>query len=134
MHSAEDRLQLPCLCNTNTPREAGIRHGDILLWQMRCSVSVRTPPRKKSGYVYTATSPLVIAVKIGCWRGSVDDLRARYATPYGPDVQLKVVYVDDKVAGEAWMHQQFNEYNCGGEMFDKAYLTKYPAALKSLRE
>ena len=42
--------------------------------------------RSDSGYIYAATSPIINAVKIGMWSGSIDNLRARYITPYGPDL------------------------------------------------
>ena len=88
--------------------------------------------RSRSGFVYTVTSPLVKVVKIGCWGGSLDGLRKRYATCYGPDLQVEKAFVSDRLAAEAKMHPQFAAYNCGGELFEKAYLREYVAALQAL--
>jgi len=86
----------------------------------------------RSGYVYLVTSPLVNVVKIGCWRGSVDCLRKRYVTPYGPALSLEVVHVPERVKSEARMHEEFAVHNRGGELFDKSHLAHYRIALGHL--
>lgn len=91
------------------------------------------PKRKRdgSGYVYAATSPLIPIVKIGMWTGSIDNLRKRYTTPYGPDLQLTVKCVADVVMAEAQLHKQFAVHNLGGELFCKNMLNEYLLAIKS---
>ncbi len=85
-----------------------------------------------SGYVYLATSPLLNAVKIGCWTGSLANLKSRYMTPYGPDVQIEHVFVPNCVSSENQMHVRFLNFNRGGELFDKAHALEYSDALRSL--
>lgn len=86
----------------------------------------------KSGYVYTVTSPLLNAVKIGCWKGSVNDLRKRYVTPYGPDLKVKVVHVLNCFAIEAQVHSMFKQHCLGGELFDKTHQAAYDRTLSQL--
>ena len=85
-----------------------------------------------SGYVYAVTSSVLNAVKIGMWRGSIDKLRARYLTPYGPTVQIATAVVDDCLAVEATLHRQFQQYSLGGELFDKQHHQEYLNALQAL--
>jgi hypothetical protein len=42
------------------------------------------------GYVYCITSPLLNAIKIGLWKGTIDNLLARYITPYGKNLELYI--------------------------------------------
>ena len=87
--------------------------------------------RSASGYVYTATSGLLNAVKIGMWRGSIHSLKSRYATPYGPGVEVHSVFVEDCAACEGSLHRQFDRYNLGGELFAKDHLDDYVDAMKA---
>lgn len=100
---------------------------DVAAWCAR-----KRPQQTGSGYVYLATSPLLDAVKIGCWTGSLANLKSRYMTPYGPDVQIEHVFVPHCVSSENQMHVRFLNFNRGGELFDKAHALEYSDALRSL--
>ncbi|KAK9827067.1 hypothetical protein WJX74_005490 [Apatococcus lobatus] len=82
-----------------------------------------------SGYVYAVTSDVLDAVKIGLWSGSLDNLRTRYLTPYGPTLTFETAFVDDCVRAEAALHKQFWQQNLGGELFHKASLQAYKEAI-----
>ena len=88
--------------------------------------------RSAAGYVYAVTSDVLNAVKIGMWRGSVHSLKARYITPYGPTVQIATAIVDNCLAAEATLHEQFQQYSLGGELFDKQHHQEYLNALQAL--
>lgn len=81
------------------------------------------------GYVYAVTSDVLNAVKIGMWTGSLQNLRNRYLTPYGPSLQIWCVIVDDCMAAEMQLHKQFESHNIGGELFDKDEMGRYQQAL-----
>lgn len=89
--------------------------------------------RTASGYVYTATSSHLNAVKIGMWRGSVSSLRTRYLTPYGSSLQLTVFPVNDCIKSEANLHQQFAEFSLDGELFCKSQLAAYLQAMENMQ-
>ena len=74
------------------------------------------------------------AVKIGMWTGSLDALRRRYLTPYGPSLTIKSAFVEDCVRVEATLHTQFQQHNLGGELFDKAFLQAYNDAILGLAQ
>lgn len=86
----------------------------------------------RTGYVYLATSPLLNAVKIGCWTGGLANLKRRYTTPYGPQLDIKAVFVQDCVASESQLHDRFQSFNRGGELFDKSQALEYSKALHEL--
>ena len=65
------------------------------------------------------------------WTGSIDNLRTRYITPYGPDLQLNVNWVADAAMVEAQLHKQFAAQNLGGELFCKKMLNEYLLAIKN---
>lgn len=88
--------------------------------------------RGLSGYIYVATSNILNAAKIGMWRGSIDNLKKRYTTPYGPTLQIHTAVVDDCVGAEALLHKQFQHRNLGGELFEKQFILEYIDALGAL--
>jgi hypothetical protein len=77
------------------------------------------------GYVYLVSSPLLNAVKIGMWRGTVDALRARYATCYGADLSLKLFYTRDARALEGTTHAHFDHIRLSNELFAKEHIALY---------
>lgn len=85
-----------------------------------------------AGYIYAVTSDVLNAVKIGMWRGSIDNLRARYLTPYGPSVEFSTAIVEDCVVAEASLHNQFKQHSLGGELFDKRHHETYKEALRAI--
>lgn len=87
--------------------------------------------RVASGYVYAVTSELLNAVKIGMWRGSIDGLKSRYRTPYGPGLEVYTVFVGDCAACEHKLHRQFDRHNLGGELFAKEHLDDYVAEMEA---
>lgn len=94
----------------------------------------RKRKRDGSGYVYAVTSKCLDAVKIGLWTGSLDRLKARYITPYGPTLVIWHAMVEDCVAAEAALHQKFRSHNMGGELFDKSQLEHYLKAIEDLKK
>ena len=92
----------------------------------------RLGTRTTSGYVYLVTSPLINAVKIGSWGGSVSSLRSRYTTTYGRNILLKTVHVTDRWKDEARMHNMFSYLNIECELFDKHAMGQYQSALEQL--
>ena len=83
-----------------------------------------------SGFLYLASSRILNAVKIGRWKGNLDKLRKRYSTPYGPTLQLHMVYVGDCHKAESAMHCKFCSSNLGGELFSKELMHRYVEALE----
>ena len=77
-----------------------------------------------TGYIYVVTSPLLSALKIGKWRGSLDKLRSRYVTPYGSDLFLMVKWTDDRTAAEADAFKSFADHRLQNELFSKQILPK----------
>ena len=82
-----------------------------------------------SGYVYLVTSPVLNAVKIGCWSSSLCELRSRYATAYGPGVAVQARFVRDCFKTERDLHRMFKDQCLGGELFSKDYVKEYTEAL-----
>lgn len=91
----------------------------------------RKGTKGQAGYVYVCTSPLLAAVKIGSWRGSVSNLRKRYRTPYGPQTEVHVQAVSNCLTSEVELHEQFRKHCLGGELFDKTYMSLYLNALSN---
>ena len=87
--------------------------------------------QQMGGWVYAATSPHVM-VKIGKWQGSLEGLRTRYLTPYGPELQLVVAAVQDMSGCEDALHCIFNPFALGGELFDKSCWTAVTSMLKDM--
>lgn len=50
--------------------------------------------KKKSGYVYCIRSDRFLMVKIGYTRGTEKNLRARYATSYGKDLEIDLFWTE----------------------------------------
>ena len=88
--------------------------------------------RSREGRVYLVTSDVLNAVKIGSWSGTLDNLRMRYTTPYGPTTTVETVWVEDRLKMEAHLHNRFEDHNLGGELFDKAHYEKYASALNEV--
>lgn len=89
--------------------------------------NVILPEQTKAGYVYMATSPIVNAVKIGHWGGSIDKLRARYITPYGANLTLITTWVEDRKEAEAILHKRFSDHCITNELFEKEHIWYYLA-------
>ncbi|RYE16209.1 MAG: hypothetical protein EOP45_17900 [Sphingobacteriaceae bacterium] len=92
-----------------------------------------------TGLIYAVTSPILNAVKIGQWSGSVDQLRSRYRTYYGHSCHIVYQKVADRRICEIQTFQQFSSFNLrsvdvkNGELFDKRYLKEYNSFIKALR-
>jgi hypothetical protein len=82
-------------------------------------------PDTPAGYVYAITSPLVAVVKIGYWKGGLPELRSRYVTYYGPQLELYCKMFEDCAAAEKAMHAAFTGSAVTHELFDKAIIDKY---------
>lgn len=106
-------------------------HPDVLP-DLQHWCSHRKRKQTTCGYVYAVTSDVLDAVKIGMWSGSLDNLRARYLTPYGPTVTMASAFVEDCVRAEAALHKKFLQHNLGGELFHKASLQAYNDAIWGL--
>ena len=77
------------------------------------------------GYVYCITTYLNNYVKIGYWKSSIDNLKARYITYYGDDIELYYVYTYNPYVLEQNCHKFFKCYCISNELFKKEFLSKY---------
>ena len=77
------------------------------------------------GYVYCITTYLNNYVKIGYWKSSIDNLKARYITYYGDDIELYYVYTYNPHILEQNCHKFFKCYCISNELFKKEFLSKY---------
>ncbi len=134
-----DRLSAKTISRVELVSVSTGRNGERHTWvhpevaeDLKRWCSHKKPSRTGSGYVYLATSPLLDAVKIGCWTGSLANLKSRYLTPYGPDVQIEHIFVPHCLSSENQMHVRFLNFNRGGELFDKTHALEYSDALRSL--
>ena len=75
----------------------------------------RKLPKQKAHMVYAVTSPLLRAVKIGRWTGSVDELVRRYKTYYGSELMLRKKYVVNSVEAERSLMLRFEDDRLTGE-------------------
>jgi hypothetical protein len=78
-----------------------------------------------TGAVYICSSPLIDAVKIGFWTGTVKSLQSRYNMVFGKDLFLTCKNVDNVRDIEREIHIHFNQYNISGELFKKEHLQLY---------
>ena len=78
-----------------------------------------------SGVVYICSSPIIDAVKIGYWTGSITGLLSRYRMIYGKDVSLNCKNVENVRNIEKELHDTFRQYNISGELFKKDKLHIY---------
>lgn len=101
--------------------------------EMRVYIAGLPPKRKTEGYVYAVTSPLAACVKIGSWRGTVENLWQRYQNCYGSDLDLYTAEVSDCRAEERKLHERFADANIELELFDPDRLEEYIDAIAALR-
>lgn len=113
------------------PRGSIWVHPDVLP-DLQHWCSHRKRKQTSRGYVYAVTSDVLDAVKIGMWSGSLDNLRARYLTPYGPSLSMETAFVEDCVWAEAALHNKFRQHSLGGELFQKTFLQAYKDAIVGL--
>ena len=78
-----------------------------------------------SGVVYICSSPIIDAVKIGYWTGSITGLLSRYRMIYGKDVSLNCKNVENVRNIEKELHDTFKQFNISGELFQKDKLHIY---------
>jgi hypothetical protein len=99
------------------------------------TLNFNTLPRtqkKRDGLVYVITSPVLDAVKIGMWKGSVKKLKERYSTYYGPRLTLKIIETDNCRRLETLAHSALREFKIESELFKKG-ATDYEAIIRNLR-
>ena len=77
------------------------------------------------GMIYLVTSPLVNAVKIGYWRGSIDGLKTRYGLSYGNNLEIHYKETNNVRKSEKQIHNYFREFNICNELFEKNNLQSY---------
>ncbi len=82
------------------------------------------------GVVYVATAPVLLACKIGMWRGKLSQLRNRYVTSYGGDLRLDVYEFCDCVSVEKLVHTRFAPRRIVGELYALDGLDEYRAWLQ----
>jgi hypothetical protein len=75
--------------------------------------------KKRDGFVYMATSPLLNAVKIGMWTGTYERLRGRYLIYYGQHLDLKAILTRDCRKLEILAHLKLKEFKISGELYRK---------------
>ena len=97
-------------------------------------VLLAAPSEAKQGFVYAATSPLLNAVKIGSWTGTIDRLYSRYQTYVGCDVEIVVAFCQDCRAAECKSIQKFASSSLGGELFAKDVASEIAAFVGMLEE
>lgn len=85
------------------------------------------------GMVYAVTSPLLNAVKIGCWSGSMHRLFSRYHTYFGKDIQLISCPVKDCRQAEKEMKDVFRHELLCNELYNKALWLTINVYLEQLR-
>lgn len=90
--------------------------------------------RDPSGLVYIVTSPLLLAVKIGQWGGTVEELQYRYRTMYGQNLQLTYKRVEDRIQAEREMHATFRLRNISNELFERDGWMYYEQYLNCIKE
>lgn len=90
--------------------------------------------RDPSGLIYIVTSPLLLAVKIGQWGGTVDELHYRYRTMYGQNLQLAYAHVNDRIQAEREMHATFRSQNISNELFEREGWMDYEQYLNCIEE
>ena len=90
--------------------------------------------KNTSGLIYIISSPLIHAIKIGYWTGTINSLKSRYIMVFGKDIELYYKYVDNARMCEYQIHQQFKKYNISGELFEKENLKLYTDFLENTIE
>jgi len=76
-------------------------------------------PPADEGMLYVVTSPFQAFFKLGYWTGTEEKLRSRYATYYGPQLELHTWACTQCRACEAFLLQEFAAHGMGGELFSK---------------
>jgi len=76
-------------------------------------------PPADEGMLYVVTSPLLPFFKLGYWTGTEEKLRSRFATYYGPQLELHTWPCTQCRACEAVLLQEFAAHSMGGELFSK---------------
>lgn len=94
----------------------------------------RIAEKDRSGHIYAVTSPLLNAVKLGRWGGSLQRLRYRYTGIYGDSIVLYTSQTSDSHAAEAQMHCRFARYRLSNELFSKDGLEGYVAYIHGRRD
>lgn len=84
-----------------------------------------TKIKDRSGYVYCVSSSRLFAIKIGYTRSSEESLRARYATYYGKDIEIKLFWTKNPSELETQCHERFAKHRIMNELFDIAYQEDY---------
>jgi Leucine-rich repeat (LRR) protein len=74
------------------------------------------------GIVYMMTSPIVLAVEIGRWGGSLSRLWSRYQTSYGLDLEYETAESKDNGTLEKLVHEKLEDM--GFRLYPKAELFK----------
>ena len=109
----------PCM-----PRDKLQTLAQFMIDKKRVSAkSVKTTTTR--GVVYIATAPVLLACKIGMWRGKLSDLRNRYVTAYGGGLNLDVYHFEDCLAAEKRVHARFASRRIVGELYDLACVDEY---------
>ena len=78
-----------------------------------------------NGYVYCVTSKICNGIKIGYWNGTLCNLRKRYITSYGNDIDIFYVYTLSSRSLEKKCHIHFKKYNITNEIFEKEHHEEY---------
>lgn len=81
---------------------------------------------------YLVTSPCFDRVKAGYWRGCLEQLYGRYATPYGQDLELLFFKTIQCMDVEKQFASMFTEHKKSGETYSKMHLASYVTFLEGL--
>jgi hypothetical protein len=84
----------------------------------------------KAGITYAVSSPLLGAIKLGYWTGSIPGFMKRYITPYGKDLQVFYVFSSDAKQLETKIFEKFADQWIINELFEKSHWDEYVEFLK----
>ena len=95
------------------------------------------PPRDephKPGVVYLARARGYDRIKVGYWTSTLEQLRSRYATPYGPDFDLLCFPTPSSLGLERRFKARFVQLHVCGELYDARGIPSFVAFLREQAE
>jgi hypothetical protein len=81
------------------------------------------------GYVYCITSNICDGIKIGYWKGSINNLIKRYKTYYGNNLDIFYIKTMNPREIEQECFNNFKKYKLSNELYKKKYIEKYKTFL-----
>ena len=75
-------------------------------------------------YIYIIIPTLFSKVKLGCWSGTVSDLKSRYKTYYG-EFELYLFQCDNNRSDERFLLKYFQNYKWKGELYESIIIEEF---------